>query len=262
MVSFIPSRTVAFDVLGFSVHWYGLLYLVAFFVALALLPRLQRYRSLFYAYEEWVDLLTWAIFGVIVGGRLGYVLFYDFAYFLSSPLKVFAVWEGGMSSHGGFIGVVLVLLVTQKKRWKDRYRIADIAVIPTALGFAIGRLGNLINQELYGIATSLPWGITVPHTEGLVHPWPAYASVANFCISIVCFWHLKNPRTRPGHTCALFCMLYATARFFLEYLKEQTYSSVDILGVLLSRGQVLTIGIFVVGAWVWQKTEGKSNVEC
>src|SRR5262245_54348329 len=109
MISFFPSREVALSIGSFSLHWYGLLYFAAFVVAWYLLPRLQKYRGLNLSSDEWSSILSWAVVGVIVGGRLGFVLFYEPSYYLSHPLEIFAVWKGGMASHGGFIGVALAM---------------------------------------------------------------------------------------------------------------------------------------------------------
>lgn len=252
-----PSRTVAFELLGWSVHWYGLMYLAAFCIAMWMVPRIQRYRDLHLSRDEWTNIVTWAVLGVIVGGRLGFVFFYEPFYFLERPEKILAVWEGGMSSHGGFLGVTVAFLFALRRRGRDLLRIADIVVVPVAIGLALGRVGNFINMELYGTVMMGGWGWLIPGVPGLRHPWPLYASLMNAVIALICFWHLRGRAgLRPaGKTCALFLMLYGTGRFFLEYVKVQEYALIDIGGVLLlSRGQFLTIGILAVGLWLWGRT--------
>lgn len=251
MVSFFPSRTVAVEIFGFAVHWYGLLYLTGFLLAWWLLPRLQRHRGLALTHEEWERLLGYAVLGVIAGGRLGFVLFYEPLYFLAHPLKVFALWEGGMASHGGFLGVAAMLFLARRPMKIDPWKLADIAVIPAALGLALGRIGNLINQELYGTVTTLPWGIAIPGVEGLRHPTPLYDALYNLLIAGVCFWYLRRTRSVPGRTCALFLMLYALCRFFIEFLRVQDYAPLAVLGIVLTRGQALTVPVFIAGAFLW-----------
>lgn len=251
MISLFPSRTVAIDLLGFPLHWYGLLYLAGFLVAWWLLPRLQRYRGLALTREEWERILGFSVLGVIIGGRLGFVLFYEPAYFFAHPAKILAVWEGGMASHGGFLGVAVALFLALRPKKIALLRFADIVVIPAALGLALGRMGNLINQELYGTVTTLPWGIVIPGVEGLRHPTPIYDALYNFLIAGVCFWYLRRPRAVPGRTCALFLMLYGVFRFFVEFVRAQDYAPFSFWGVMLTRGQLLTAPMFIVGVFLW-----------
>ena len=252
MVQFFPSRTVALGLFGFDVHWYGLMYLLGFLIAWYLLPRLQKYRDLSLTRDDWANVLAWAVIGVIVGGRLGYVFFYQPLYFLDHPDKIIAIWEGGMSSHGGFIGVTIALLWALRMQKGNLLAIADTVVVPVAIGLALGRIGNFINQELYGTITSLPWGITVPDVVGLRHPTQIYAVFKDLFIAGVCYWYLKYSRpVLPGRTCALFLMLYGVLRFLLEYVRIQEYPLIDVGVLLLSRGQILTLGILVVGVGMW-----------
>lgn len=251
MLSFFPSRTVAIEFFGFPIRWYGLLYLAGFLLAWWLLPRLQRYRGLLLTREEWERLLGFAVFGVIVGGRLGFVLLYEPTYFLAHPLKIFAVWEGGMASHGGFLGVAVALFLALRQKKIDLLTFADIVVIPAALGLGIGRIGNLINQELYGTVTHLPWGIAIPGVLGLRHPTSLYDALYNLGIAGVCLWHLRRPRAVPGRTCALFIMLYGVFRFFVEFVRAQDYAPFSFWGAVLTRGQVLTVPIFITGVFLW-----------
>jgi phosphatidylglycerol:prolipoprotein diacylglycerol transferase len=264
MLSFFPSREVAVQIAGFSVHWYGIMYLLAFIVCAIMLPRLQRYRNLRLTHDEWLSIMSWTVFGVIVGGRLGFVLLYEPAYFASHPLKIFAVWEGGMSFHGGLMGVVVVLVLSAFRRGVSITRIADVVVVPAAIGLALGRFGNFINLELYGTPTDLPWGIMIPGVEGLRHPTQLYAMGKDLLIALSCFLHLRygNPKI-PGRTFALFLILYGIGRFLMEFVRAQQYPLVGIGNLWLTRGQLLTIPVFLTGVlwWTWmgrmQKSESK-----
>lgn len=250
MIDFFPSRTIAFAVLGWPVHWYGVLYLLAFVIAWWLLPRIQQYRSLELSKEVWGDILSWAVGGVIVGGRLGYVLFYRPTYFAAHPLDILALWQGGMSSHGGFIGVAVALAVVLRKHrlpWRD---IADLITVPVAIGLALGRIGNFINQELYGVVTDLPWGISIPGVEGLRHPTQLYAVAKDLFIAVVCMLHLRHSQC-VGRTMAIFLLLYGLLRFSLEFLREQQDSLVFIGSLVLSRGQILTLPLMLAGLVLW-----------
>jgi phosphatidylglycerol:prolipoprotein diacylglycerol transferase len=250
---FLPSRAVAIEILGFSIHWYGLLYLAGFLIAAWLLPILGKYRNLPLKRDDWWNLLSWAIVGVIGGGRLGYILFYEPSYYLQSPLKIFAVWEGGMSFHGGLIGVLLVLWMFCRRYRINFMKLADVIVIPVAIGLMLGRLGNFLNQELYGTITTLPWGMHFDGVEGLRHPTQLYAMLKDALIASVCFWHLKatiHARV-AGKTGALFLMMYGLGRFMIECIRVPTHPPIDLGFVILMRGQALTLPMFVMGLIVW-----------
>ena len=223
-----------------------------------MLPHLQRFRRLTLSAEEWSDLLVAAVIGVIVGGRLGYVLFYAPAYFFQHPFEIFAVWHGGMASHGGFIGVAVALLWVLRRRSRETIlRIADIVVIPVTIGLGLGRIGNFINQELYGTVTTLPWAMAFPGADGLRHPIQLYDFFLQMLIALTLFWYLRRtePDQRIGRVCALFLILYAVARFLLECIREQHGELIALGGLEFSKGQLLTIPIVIVGSWLWMKTK-------
>lgn len=264
MIHLFPSRTVAFDLFGFGIHWYGLLYLLAFIIAWWLLPRLQKFRALSLTSDDWAGILSAAVIGVILGGRLGFVLFYEPTYFWMHPLEIVAVWKGGMSSHGGFIGVAIALLIALRKRtWREIFAIADVVVIPVAIGLGLGRLGNFINQELYGTVTTLPWGMAFPGADGLRHPIQFYELAGDWLTAALCFWHLRSTARTflAGRTTALFLLLYGVLRFCIEFVRAQEYPLTHIGVLTLTRGQVLTVPVFLVGVILWWKQEAREAKE-
>lgn len=249
---FFPSRTVALDILGLQVHWYGIMYAIGALLGLYLLPRIQTERDLRLSSDEWLTVVTVVMIGIVVGGRLGYVLFYEPLHFLQHPLDVFAVWKGGMASHGGFIGVTLALFYLSRRLEVDVRTLADLVIIPVAIGLALGRIGNFINQELYGTPTSLPWGIAIPGVPGLRHPTQMYAVLKDLTIAVICFLYLRHARPIvPGRTVALFLMLYGVLRFLIEFIRVDGYPPIVVLGLTFTRGQLLTIPIFFAGVFLW-----------
>ncbi len=193
MIELFPSRTIALTIAGFPIHWYGLMYLAAFLLAWYLLPKIQKWRGLSLSRDAWSTLLAWGVIGVIVGGRLGFVLFYEPTFYLSNPLEIIKVWQGGMSSHGGFIGVGLALWLFARKQKINLLDLLDVIVVPVALGLALGRVGNLINGELYGIESTLPWAMSFPDVEGLRHPTQIYAILKNLIVAGVCTMYVQSP---------------------------------------------------------------------
>ncbi len=206
--------------------------------------------------DEWSSLISAVVIGVIVGGRLGYVLFYQPLYYAANPLQIFAVWNGGMSSHGGFIGVAIAVFWTCNKRNISIWAMADLAVVPAALGLAFGRLGNFINLELYGTPTTLPWGIFIPGVEGLRHPTQIYALLKDVLILFLGYWHLAKQRGEPyGRTFSLFLMEYGFLRCIVEYFREQPFSGFVVANIHITRGQMLTAPLFLAGALLyWYRT--------
>ena len=253
MIALFPSRTIALELFGLSVHWYGVIYLLSFVIALMLVPRLQHERGLRLTREDWASIVSAAVLGVIVGGRLGYVLFYEPAFYSIRPLQIFMVWKGGMSSHGGFLGVTFTLAFWCWRKHVDVRRLADVITVPVAIGLALGPLGTFINLELYGTVTDLPWGISIPGVDGLRHPTQIYAVFKDLFIAALCYVHLHRFRSyHPGRTFALFLMLYGVLRYLLEYLRAQEYPLIDLGIVSLSRGQLLTLPILLIGILLWR----------
>lgn len=249
-----PTRAIALSIGPLSIHWYGLLYLLGFALGMYLLPKLQRYRDLALTDAQRESLVLHVFVGVLVGGRMGYVLFYDLPYFLQHPVDIIAVWKGGMASHGGFAGVILALWAYASRQHISLLRLADVLMVPVAIGLALGRVGNFINLELYGTVTNVPWAIAIPGVEGLRHPTQFYAVAKDLLIAFVCFVHLRATASNQqaiGRTAALFLALYGVLRFCVEYFRDQPLGFLPLLGVQLSRGQLLTLPIVALGALVW-----------
>jgi phosphatidylglycerol:prolipoprotein diacylglycerol transferase len=191
-MQFFPSRTVALSIGALQIHWYGIMYLLGFLIGAWLLPRLMKFRGLDLSRSDQESLILHVFLGVLLGGRFGFVLFYGGDYYLQHPLEIFAVWQGGMSSHGGFIGVILMLLLFCHRKKISVLSLADIIVIPVAIGLALGRIGNLINGELYGTVTNVRWAMAFPGAIGLRHPTQIYAFFKDLLITAVCLLHLST----------------------------------------------------------------------
>lgn len=240
---------VAFHLGPLAIRWYGLMYLAGF----VLFVVLGKYRARQNLLTGWHprdvdDMLFFGVFGVIIGGRLGYVLFYKPEYYLlAHPLEVFALWQGGMSFHGGFLGVLLALVFFARRRHKRWLEVTDFVAPLCPLGLAAGRLGNFINGELWGRPTSGPWGMVFPQVDALPrHPSQLYEFGLEGLALFALLWLYARRRRPVGAVSGLFLIGYGAARFVVEYAREPD----NFLGVLalgLSMGQWLSLPMIVAG---------------
>jgi phosphatidylglycerol:prolipoprotein diacylglycerol transferase len=249
---FFPSRTVAIMIGPLAIHWYGLMYLFGFIIGAMLLPKLYKYREISLTKEQLDSLVFFIALGVIGGGRLGEVLLWDPSYYIHHPLQIFAVWNGGMSAHGGIVGVLLMGLWYCRRHSIDFWRLGDLTMVPIAIGLALGRIGNFINQEIVGTITTLPWAMHFDGYEGLRHPVQLYAVAKDLCIAALCFFYLtRSMKSRPGRVIGIFFVSYGVLRFCIEYLRDQAGYAPYVLGpIVLTQGQMLTIPVFLAGCVV------------
>jgi phosphatidylglycerol:prolipoprotein diacylglycerol transferase len=249
---------VAIAVGPLAVRWYGLMYLVGFGMAFLLArSRIKQGRSGNISLAVFDDLFFFCVLGVVLGGRLGYVLFYKPGYYFSHPLEIPAVWQGGMSFHGGFLGVLLAMLYIARK-YRIRWLVLTdfiAPLIPPAL--AAGRIGNFINGELWGRVTGVPWGMVFRGAGPLPrHPSQLYQFALEGVLLFIILW-LYSARPRPtGAVSAMFLIGYGVLRFTVEYFREPD----DFLGLLafnLSMGQWLSLPMILAGiamlAWARRK---------
>ncbi len=241
---------VAVSVGPVQIHWYGLMYLVGFalYYLLGLYRCRQEWRGITRTDVE--DILFWGMIGVILGGRLGFVCFYQPGYFLTHPLEILAVWQGGMSAHGGFIGVVLALLWVAWRKKKSPLVICDFVAPLVPLGFFFGRIGNFINGELWGRVTDpdWQWGMVFPQAaDGLPrHMSQLYeAGVEGLLLFIIVWWFSCKPRPK-GSVAGLFLSGYGMGRFIVEFYREpDIYIGYQLFS--LTRGQWLCIPVLLAG---------------
>jgi len=246
-----------------NVHWYGLMYLFAF--AAAWMLGMRRARKPFSPVKpkEVEDLIFWGALGVVIGARFGYVFFYNFSSFLENPIWLFKLWEGGMSFHGGALGVLFAMAMYSRKIKQNFMDVMDFVCPLAPLGLCFGRIGNFIGQELWGRATDVPWRMVFPKDLEAVerHPSQLYqAFFEGFLLFVVLYWFSKKPRPR-GAVCALGLLSYGSFRFFVEFFREpDAHIGFDAFG-WMTRGQELSIPMFVVGAtaFIWIMLRDRKN---
>ena len=246
---------IAFQLGPIAIRWYGLMYLAAF-LAFFLLGRLRLTSPRWSAetglrVRDLEDLLFNGAVGVVIGGRLGYVLFYKPAYYLANPLEALAVWQGGMSFHGGLLGVILATLWWCRRSGRDFWRVIDFVAPLVPLGLAAGRLGNFINGELWGRATDVAWAMVFPQAGDGVprHPSQLYQFAGEgLLLFAVLWWYSSKPRPR-GAVSGAFLAGYATLRFLAEFAREPD-AFLGTLAFGLSMGQLLCLPMFAFGIWL------------
>jgi phosphatidylglycerol:prolipoprotein diacylglycerol transferase len=245
-----------------QIHWYGLTYLVAFglFFALAL----ARARQPWYARNGWSraqveDMLFWGVLGVVVGGRLGYALFYKTAHYAQNPLEILAVWKGGMSFHGGMLGVIVALAIYSWRRGRPWLETTDLVAPCVPTGLASGRIGNFINGELWGrpADSSLPWAMVFPQAPDAQprHPSQLYQFALEGVLLFALLWlYARKPRA-TGQVSGAFLFGYGAFRFIAEYFREPD-AHLGLLALGMSMGQWLCVPMLVGGAalWAWARS--------
>ncbi|MGE4579628.1 MAG: prolipoprotein diacylglyceryl transferase [Desulfuromonadales bacterium] len=247
MLTYPQIDPIIFQIGPLAVRWYGMMYLLGFIISYFIIGHLSRRRSLGIDHDGVSDLLFYAALGVILGGRLGYTLFYKFSYYLSHPLEILAIWEGGMSFHGGLLGVVVSVMLFCKRRQLSVLLTGDILVTAAAVGLGLGRVGNFINGELWGRVTDVPWGMVFPQAGPLPrHPSQLYEAFLEGLVLFVVLWllHRKNPR--PGIPFFSFFLLYGLFRFVVEFFRQPD-QHLGFLWAGATMGQLLSLPMVLVG---------------
>ncbi len=225
--------------------WYGLMYVFGFTASYLLVRYQMKKKDFGISKPEVENLYFYLIVGLMAGARLGYVLFYDLKIYLADPLEILAIWHGGMSFHGGLIGVLAVGILFSWKNRKSFWRIADLIIVTVPIGLGLGRIGNFINGELYGRVTQIPWGMIFPKAGPLPrHPSQLYESGLEGGVLFLILWFIKDKKVPTGGLLALFLLFYGIFRFFVEFFREPDVQLGFVWGPF-TMGQVLCA--FMIG---------------
>jgi len=246
------------DVAGFAlgIRWYSLAYIAGIMFGWWYIRRLASKPGAAMGVKHIDDFITWAIVGVIAGGRLGYVLFYNFSFYIDNPLNIFRLWDGGMSFHGGAIGVILAVIFFSRKHRLELMRVADIVAVVSPVGLFAGRIANFINGELWGRTTDVPWAMVFPTGGPLPrHPSQLYEAMGEgvilFLILMFLYHKTRLAKEMPGVIAGTFYLGYGLTRVLVEFVREPDVGVEHIMG--LTRGQLLSVPMFLFAAWLISK---------
>ena len=243
-----PNISPVFFELGpLQFRWYGLMYLIGLACAYLLIKRRVESRGLAISKDQVYNMVVWAAFGVFIGGRLGYTLFYNFSYYIQHPASIVAVWEGGMSFHGGLLGAIVALVWFSQRQGIPTYQVADLATAVTPIGLGFGRIGNFINGELYGRATDVDWCMVFPSGgPACRHPSQLYEAGLEGVFLFTLLWVVAKTAPPPGTIFWSFISGYGVCRMIVEFVREPDAHLGFILGSF-SMGQLLSLPMVVVG---------------
>jgi phosphatidylglycerol:prolipoprotein diacylglycerol transferase len=247
MLTYPNIDPVAFSLGPLKVHWYGLTYLAAFLLGWWLGRIRAKREDNSWTQEQIGDLVFYVALGVILGGRLGYILFYDFANFINDPKTIFQVWKGGMSFHGGLIGVLVAMWLLGRKTRRGFFEVADFVAPLVPTGLLAGRIGNFINSELWGKPTDLPWGFQLVPGGPALHPSQLYEGMLEGVALFIILW-VYSSRQRPVMAVSgMFLLFYGIFRFLVEFVRVPDAQ----LGYLalnwVTMGQILSMPMIVFG---------------
>ena len=251
---------VAFQIMSFEIRWYSLAYIAGIIIGWMLCKKIFIQKS--DINEKFDDYVTYLVIGMIIGGRLGYIIFYNFSYYINNFFDIFKVWEGGMSFHGGLIGIIVASILFSKKNNQDSFLYMDLVSLVAPIGIFFGRLANFINSELYGTPTDIPWAVTFIQVDNLSrHPSQLYEAILEGVILFIILMYFKNKDylKKPGLISGLFLIFYSLFRFFIEFVRVPD----EQLGYLifeLSMGQIISLIFFVIGIILFYfKNENKQT---
>ena len=238
---------VAFQIMSFEIRWYSLAYILGIVIGWSLCKKVFIKDS--DINEKFDDYIAYLIIGVILGGRLGYVIFYNFSYYLDNIFDIFKIWQGGMSFHGGLLGVIISSFFFAKKNNQNPFSYLDQVSLVAPIGIFFGRLANFINSELYGITTDIPWSVVFIKVDNLSrHPSQLYEAILEgIILFLVLIYFIKKDYLRkPGLISALFLIFYSLFRFFIEFFRVPD-EQLGYLVLNLTMGQIISLVFVTIG---------------
>ena len=239
---------VALEIFSLEIRWYSLAYIFGILLGWMLAKKL--FIQNIEIKNKFDDYVTYLIIGIIIGGRLGYILIYNLSFYLNNPLDIFKIWQGGMSFHGGLIGVIFASIIFAKKNNQNSFLYMDIVALVSPIGIFFGRIANFINSELYGITTNVPWAVTFIQVDNLPrHPSQIYEALFEGLFLFLLLIYFKNKFwNKPGVISGLFLILYSIFRFFVEFYRVPD-EQLGYIFLNFTMGQVVSL-IFILSGLI------------
>lgn len=251
MITLPAINPVAFKIGSLSIHWYGIMYLLGFLASWFFgIKRSRRIKGLWKS-ENISDLIFYGMVGVLLGGRLGYVLFYNLPFYLNHPLDAFKVWDGGMAFHGAVIGVIIAFILYARKTGKNLFQVGDLILPTVPIGIGLGRIGNFINGELWGTPSSLPWSMIFPNDPSKFprHPSELYEFILEGVLLFTILW-IYSAKERPRMAVSgMFLALYGIFRFIVEFVRLPDAQLGYLAFNWLTMGQILSLPMILCGVF-------------
>ena len=242
---------VAFQIISFEIRWYSLAYILGIIIGWILCKKI--FIKNLDINQKFDDYITYLIIGIIIGGRLGYVLFYNFGYYTNNILDIFKIWQGGMSFHGGLLGIIFASILFAKKNNQDLFVYTDLVSLVAPIGIFFGRLANFINSELYGKVTEVPWAVTFVQVDNLSrHPSQLYEAFFEGIILFILLLHFRNKNflEKPGLISGLFLIFYSVFRLCIEFFRVPD-EQIGYLIFNLSMGQIISLVFIMIGTIIF-----------
>ena len=250
---------VAIEIIGIKIHWYAIAYILGIYIGwfyISSLIKNKNHNKINISLDKVEDLILWIVMGIIIGGRLGYVMFYNIDYYSNYPLDAFKIWQGGMSFHGGLLGIVLSCAIYSHIKSFSLLTLTDLIAAAAPIGLFFGRIANFINGELYGNETSLLWGVIFPHTDMIPrHPTQLYEALLE---GVILFLILKISINKyssleyPGLISSLFLIYYSIFRILIEFFRMPDNHIGYLIGPLTT-GMLLSIPMLIAGTYLYIK---------
>ncbi len=236
---------VAIEIFSLKIHWYSLAYIAGIILGWYLAKKYFVSKNILGKFDDYI---TYIIIGLILGGRFGYVLFYNFDFYLNNPLDILKIWQGGMSFHGGVLGIIAASIIFSKRNNDNVFEYLDVVALVSPVGIFFGRIANFINSELYGSTTNVPWAVTFINVDNLPrHPSQLYEALLEGLVLFFILIYFKNKfLNRPGLISGLFLIIYSILRFFVEFYRVPD-EQLGYIFLNLSMGQVISLVFILSG---------------
>ena len=236
---------VAIEILSLEIRWYSMAYILGIILGWYLAKKYFVNKNLFTKFDDYI---TYIIIGLILGGRFGYVLFYNFDFYSNNPLEIFKIWQGGMSFHGGIIGIIIASIIFAKKNNDNVFEYLDVVALVSPIGIFFGRIANFINSELYGSVTNMPWAVIFIQVDNLPrHPSQLYEALLEGLVLFFILIYFKNKfLNKPGLMSGIFLIFYSFFRFFVEFYRVPD-QHLGYIFLNLSMGQIISLIFFLLG---------------